>query len=400
MLFRSLGRVLASFVFLTVLAAGPLFGKLENHYTFDSEATVTSDSSGNGRDAFLDDLEVAWIEDEDRGGVLELGGSTNGFLVAEIPVLPGDGFTIMMWAYRDEFLAGGGGGANDGLFQVQWSDALPEDILTPSTQGGEKLIGGWVQKADNVVWGRMHQEDFVQVNLPKEFAMEDNLWTHLTYRGNGSLFEVLVDGQPGSGPAIAYDGTLAEHNTIYIGRQGAETWGGRLDDFRVYSHALTNEEILEIVEGEAPGVIGDFNKNQVLDAEDIDLLSAEIRAMTNNVAFDLDNNQLVNDADHRVWVNELKNTYYGDADLNGEFNSTDFVTVFLAGEYEDPIAGNSNWGEGDFNGDGDFNSTDFVTAFLDGGYELGPKPAVSAVPEPSAWVLLLMGLLAVVRKRR
>ena len=42
---------------------------LENHYNFDTEATLTDDSSGNGRSGFLDDLEVGWVDDEVRGGV-------------------------------------------------------------------------------------------------------------------------------------------------------------------------------------------------------------------------------------------------------------------------------------------------------------------------------------------
>lgn len=58
----------------------------------------------------------------------------------------------------------------------------------------------------------------------------------------------------------------------------------------------------------------------------------------------------------------------GDANLNGIFNSEDFVIVFQAGEYEDGIAGNSGWAEGDWNCDGDFSSSDMVLAFVNGGY--------------------------------
>ena len=49
-----------------------------------------------------------------------------------------------------------------------------------------------------------------------------------------------------------------------------------------------------------------------------------------------------------------------DSNLDGEFNSSDFVTVFKAGEYEDGIEMNSGWAEGDWNGDGDFSSRDLV----------------------------------------
>ena len=89
---------------------------------------------------------------------------------------------------------------------------------------------------------------------------------------------------------------------------------------------------------------------------------------------------------------------YGDSNLDGEFNSSDLVEVFAAGEYEDGIAENSYWTTGDWNSDGDFDSSDLVVAFRDGRYEEGP--AVNAVPEPSSAVLLIIGLLALVRRRK
>ncbi|MEZ6119683.1 MAG: hypothetical protein R3C28_24380 [Pirellulaceae bacterium] len=53
------------------------------------------------------------------------------------------------------------------------------------------------------------------------------------------------------------------------------------------------------------------------------------------------------------------------------------------GEYEDGIVGNSVWETGDWNGDGRFSTSDFVTAFEAGGFEQGPRGGVAAVPEPT-----------------
>ena len=48
-----------------------------------------------------------------------------------------------------------------------------------------------------------------------------------------------------------------------------------------------------------------------------------------------------------------------------------------------------------------FDSSDMVAAFAAGGYEKGQKPAaVSAVPEPSSLVLLLISLLGLCGRRR
>ncbi|MCA9200448.1 MAG: hypothetical protein KDA87_23070, partial [Planctomycetales bacterium] len=149
------------------------------------------------------------------------------------------------------------------------------------------------------------------------------------------------------------------------------------------------------------GLLGDFNGNGALDAEDIDLLSAAANG-AGGAQFDLTGDGNVDDADRDKWVVEIANTYYGDSDLDGEFSSTDFVRVFTAGEYEDAIDGNSTWSEGDWNGDGDFNSSDFVVAFQGGGFEIGPRTGVAAVPEPSAfglWGLAACGLMGWLRRR-
>jgi hypothetical protein len=149
------------------------------------------------------------------------------------------------------------------------------------------------------------------------------------------------------------------------------------------------------------GPIGDFNGDGVLDASDIDLLSAEVRAGTNTASFDLNNDGVVNNDDRIVMVESLLGTFFGDSNLDGEFNSGDFVTVFTAGEYEDGISSNSTWATGDWNGDGEFDSSDFVTAFTTGGYEQGPRAAVAAVPEPASFgtFLVALGMLAISRRR-
>ena len=64
--------------------------------------------------------------------------------------------------------------------------------------------------------------------------------------------------------------------------------------------------------------------------------------------------------------------------LDGEFNSGDFVAVFSVGKYETGVK--ASWSEGDWNADGVFDSGDFVRAFVDSGYEVGRRPAL-AVPE-------------------
>jgi hypothetical protein len=133
---------------------------------------------------------------------------------------------------------------------------------------------------------------------------------------------------------------------------------------------------------------GDFDTDFVLSGNDIDILSQAIAASSQRSFYDMNADTAVDEADRVAWVDTL-NTYFGDSNLDGEFNSGDLIAVFTAGEYEDAIAINSRWATGDWNGDREFDSGDLIVAFQGGGYEQGPRPTASAIPEPSSATLLV-----------
>ena len=113
---------------------------------------------------------------------------------------------------------------------------------------------------------------------------------------------------------------------------------------------------------------GDFNNDGVIDAVDMDLLCAAMHQDDPPPQFDLTSDGVVNDQDRDAMVfNELKSTY-GDANLDGQFDSSDLVFVFVSGEYEDGTSGNSGWSAGDWNCDLEFDSSDLVLALQTGGY--------------------------------
>ncbi len=168
--------------------------------------------------------------------------------------------------------------------------------------------------------------------------------------------------------------------------QGQTFPGGSGDPRQV---AIEDMTIVHLVESALPG---DFNGDGVLDAADIDELTRQSASGMNVLAYDVNGDLAVDGDDVGVWVKELFNSWIGDANLDGEFNSSDLVNVLASGTYEAEV--DAIWSSGDFNGDGRTNSTDLVTALSDGGYELGLR-AVPAVPEPHGMYWLASASIAI-----
>ncbi len=107
----------------------------------------------------------------------------------------------------------------------------------------------------------------------------------------------------------------------------------------------------------------------------------QLRAPEPDPDYDLTGDGQVDDGDRDEMVFGVLQTTYGDTDLNGIFNSEDFIRVFVIGQYEDEIPGNSSWSSGDWNADGDFTTDDVVLSFQAGGYVAearGVDPDVAA----------------------
>jgi hypothetical protein len=116
---------------------------------------------------------------------------------------------------------------------------------------------------------------------------------------------------------------------------------------------------------------GDF------DIDDINLLSAQIKSQQNDPQFDLNGDGTVDQNDLSFLLKTGFNSAIGDSNLDGKFNSSDLVLVFVAAQYEDNVPMNSTWATGDWNADGEFSTADLVFAFQEGGYT---EFAVAEVP--------------------
>ena len=157
---------------------------------------------------------------------------------------------------------------------------------------------------------------------------------------------------------------------------------------------------------------GDFNSDGVADALDIDLLFTQTAGAVTypNDIYDADRDGSVNPAvgaagsDADYWVQNIKNTKYGDADLNGKVNFSDLLT--LATNYG--VTTGAGWAMGSFNGDGAVNFGDLLALASNYGFDNSPTGtfagdwalAQSLVPEPTTLALGFGVALPMLRRRR
>jgi hypothetical protein len=243
-----------------------------------------------------------------------------------------------------------------------------------------------------------------------------NEWHHIVLTVDGASDQVrfYIDGvESANNPqAAGVSGVESSVGNWVLGShksQSSQFFTGLLDEVAIYKYRLDDpdgdNDMLDSRIGahfdarfQPPSILGDFDSDGQLTAADIDILSAAVRDESIDARYDLNNDSLINGDDRIVWVQTIKNTHFGDANLDGQFGTADLVEVFQAGRYEDNIEGNATWATGDWNGDGEFSSADLVLCFQFGGFEEGPVSAV-AVPEPAGIALAVIGVLSLVARR-
>jgi hypothetical protein len=141
------------------------------------------------------------------------------------------------------------------------------------------------------------------------------------------------------------------------------------DSFEYVASDLRNQSeptSVIIVVGQQAILTGDVNQDGRVNAVDVDAISAAIRNGENQYDINLDG--ATNADDRSYLISTVLESIAGDSNLDGIFDSSDLVLVFIAGGFEDGIEGNAGWATGDWDGDGDFTTRDFVYAFQSGGY--------------------------------
>jgi hypothetical protein len=138
---------------------------------------------------------------------------------------------------------------------------------------------------------------------------------------------------------------------------------------------------------------GDFDGDGDIDADDVDILMANLGGDPGE--FDLTDDGVVDQDDVDEWVfnivpiGENIGTVYGDFNLDGEVNAGDLA--LLATNYG--TVGDWGWATGDGNGDGNVDAGDLAMLATNYGTVVHP------VPEPVTLSLLAVGGAALLRRR-
>ena len=363
-------------------------------YQFDGN---TNDSSGANRNGEL--VGDASIDD---GRLLLPGGIDNSLSIPLVEDSPFGGDTS--WTVTFEFQTVGASTgplfSADGSQQCEEGDFDCEDLWPEHEDNGNQAgsLNVFLSEEGEVVTDFWFIGDVVS----EELYNDDEVHTYVgSYDAETGEFTQTIDGedeafgeflveQEGVGEAFMRD-TSADRTLV--GDESNVDFGFEFnpDGF----HGFFDNLIIEA--GASEGLLGDFNENGELDVDDVNQLNSAIADGQNAEDFDLNDDLVVNGDDLTIWVNDLKETWFGDADLNGEFSTSDFVDAFQKGKYEKDE--DATWDEGDWNGDRRFSSSDLVRAFQDGGFERGPRVA-QPVPEPTGVIVIFLGVLLIVRRFR
>ncbi len=134
----------------------------------------------------------------------------------------------------------------------------------------------------------------------------------------------------------------------------------------------------------------DFDGDESLTVSDLEQLISQVQNPDGRRRFDLTDDGIVASDDVARWLHDFAGTDYGDADLDGVIDLSDFMK--LASSYEQ----SGDWSDGDFDSNGYVDFNDFMMLAS----SMAAQPSVAAVPEPTGLHLLVVGIAVLLQFRR
>lgn len=172
-------------------------------------------------------------------------------------------------------------------------------------------------------------------------------------------------------PIDADGGGLSLHRTGVNNYGGlASSWGALVPSPGTVTLAVT--------------VLGDFSGNQITDADDIDILDKQVRDGNQDLIYDVNGDNVVNNDDRLAWITVAARTRPGDANLDGVVDGRDYHEW-----YSNYGETNNEWKSGDYTGDTNVDDADFEVwspnRFLMG-TRFSPRPLSTRTPRSAAAV--------------
>ena len=145
---------------------------------------------------------------------------------------------------------------------------------------------------------------------------------------------------------------------------------------------------------------GDLNYNGELDLGDLNIMTQNVALMPTDghefseaqLRLDMNGDQSVDVSDVHHWVTDLKSTFVGDTNLDGEVRFDDFLA--LSANFGQA----GGWAEGDFDSNGRVDFPDFLA--LSTNFGVTAEASAASVPEPAGLTVAVFGLLGLIGFRR
>ncbi|MBN1480866.1 T9SS C-terminal target domain-containing protein [candidate division KSB1 bacterium] len=223
------------------------------HYKLDEmSGTVATDASGNGFDGTING-NTNWVAGT-VGGALEFTGDCNVTLPADAMGLYADMGSVAFWMNAD---------VPSGIYTMFWAG----DNTTGGGFGQENEMHVHIESAVADIWigGELSFFAIADPNVhlfsdpskgtnPATPPVDPRLVTDLEWHhvaatwSAGSTMALYLDGE--FIVEAEYESTGYPLNNIFLGQMGGgtRTYVGKLDDVRIYSNALTEQEVFNLFE--------------------------------------------------------------------------------------------------------------------------------------------------------